>query len=180
MQNHFGFVSSFDHVKFVINGKYFKNIYDNLNYYVSLVIFQTYKNVVLKSVHSLGWLLWLCFYPNRWWFVQRFWDGALWMWAYFKEEIQKLLCRMFSTVSTLFTSEEIYPSFWLHAPRTIISKPIQKQKHLWIFLSTWRARDKWLEKIPPLCQKWLKNILMGKNFKKTKPFRTQKWSGRSQ
>jgi hypothetical protein len=28
------------------------------------VIFQTYKNVVLKSVHSLGWLLWLCFYPT--------------------------------------------------------------------------------------------------------------------
>jgi hypothetical protein len=27
------------------------------------VIFQTYKNVVKKSVHSLGWLLWLCFCP---------------------------------------------------------------------------------------------------------------------
>jgi hypothetical protein len=30
------------------------------------VIFQTYKNVVLKSIHSLGWLLWLCFYPFAW------------------------------------------------------------------------------------------------------------------
>jgi hypothetical protein len=29
------------------------------------VIFQTYKNVVKKSVHSFGWLLWLCFYPFR-------------------------------------------------------------------------------------------------------------------
>jgi hypothetical protein len=27
------------------------------------VIFQTYKNAILKSVHSLGWLHWLCFYP---------------------------------------------------------------------------------------------------------------------
>jgi hypothetical protein len=26
------------------------------------VIFQTYKNTILRSVHSLGWLLWLCFY----------------------------------------------------------------------------------------------------------------------
>jgi hypothetical protein len=26
------------------------------------VIFQTYKNAVLRSVHSLG-LFWLCFYP---------------------------------------------------------------------------------------------------------------------
>jgi hypothetical protein len=28
------------------------------------VIFQTYKNAVLRNVHSLGWLLWLCFYPK--------------------------------------------------------------------------------------------------------------------
>jgi hypothetical protein len=26
------------------------------------MIFQTYKNVFLRNVHSLGWLLWLCFY----------------------------------------------------------------------------------------------------------------------
>jgi hypothetical protein len=30
-------VSSFEHVKFAINGKYSKNNYDNPNYYVSLV-----------------------------------------------------------------------------------------------------------------------------------------------
>ncbi len=36
---------------------------ENPNYYALFVIFQTYKNVVLKSVHLLGWLLWLCFYP---------------------------------------------------------------------------------------------------------------------
>jgi hypothetical protein len=42
---------------------YSKNFYDNLIYYVSLNIFQTYKNIVLNNVHSLGWLLWLCFYP---------------------------------------------------------------------------------------------------------------------
>jgi hypothetical protein len=41
-------VSSFDHVNFAINGKYSKQIYDNSNYYASLVIFQTYKSVVLK------------------------------------------------------------------------------------------------------------------------------------
>jgi len=28
------------------------------------VIFQTYKNVVLRNVHSFGWLLWLCFCPK--------------------------------------------------------------------------------------------------------------------
>ncbi len=36
--------------------------YDNPNYYVSLVIFQTYKNIVLRNVHSLGWFLWPWFY----------------------------------------------------------------------------------------------------------------------
>ncbi len=62
MQKHFLFVSSFEHVKISINEKYFKKNYDNSNYYASLVIFQTYKNAILKSVHSLGWLLLLWFY----------------------------------------------------------------------------------------------------------------------
>jgi hypothetical protein len=57
MQKHFLFVSSFEHVKFAINEKYSQKNYDNPNYYASFVIFQTYKNVVLRSVHSLGWLL---------------------------------------------------------------------------------------------------------------------------
>jgi hypothetical protein len=39
-------VSSFEHVNFAINGKYSKEIYDNTNYYASLVIFQTYKNAI--------------------------------------------------------------------------------------------------------------------------------------
>jgi len=56
MQKHFVFVSSFEHVNFVINEKYSQKLYDNPNYYASLVIFQTYKNAILKSVHSLGWL----------------------------------------------------------------------------------------------------------------------------
>jgi hypothetical protein len=46
MQKHFLFVSRFEHVNFSINGKYFKKYYDDPNYYASLVIFQTYKNVV--------------------------------------------------------------------------------------------------------------------------------------
>jgi hypothetical protein len=50
-------VSSNELVNFAINGKYSKKIYSNSNYYVSLVIFQTYKNTILKSVHSLEWLL---------------------------------------------------------------------------------------------------------------------------
>jgi hypothetical protein len=50
-------LSSFELVEFSINEKYSKNNYGNSNYYVSLVIFQTYKNAVLKNVHSLGWLL---------------------------------------------------------------------------------------------------------------------------
>jgi hypothetical protein len=57
------FLSNFEHVNFEINGKYSKKNYDNPNYYASLVIFQTYKNIILKNVHSLGWLLWLWFYP---------------------------------------------------------------------------------------------------------------------
>jgi hypothetical protein len=39
MQKHFLFVSSFWYVNFAINSKYSKNIYDNPNYYASLVIF---------------------------------------------------------------------------------------------------------------------------------------------
>jgi hypothetical protein len=57
MQKHFLFVSNFEHVNFVINEKYSKKLYDNPNYYASLVIFQTYKNAISESVHSLGWLL---------------------------------------------------------------------------------------------------------------------------
>jgi len=50
-------VSKSENVIFVINGKYYKNIYENPNYYASQVIFQTYKNVVLRNVHSFGWFL---------------------------------------------------------------------------------------------------------------------------
>jgi hypothetical protein len=50
-------VSSFEHVNFAINGKYSKKFNDNPNYYASLVIFQTYKNAILRNVHSLGWIL---------------------------------------------------------------------------------------------------------------------------
>jgi len=46
-----------EHVNFTINGKYSGKNYGNPNYYVSLVIFQTYKNAILRSVHSLGWIL---------------------------------------------------------------------------------------------------------------------------
>jgi hypothetical protein len=56
VQKHFGFVSNFEHVNFAINGKYPKKHYENPNYCASLVIFQTYKNPILKNVHSLGWL----------------------------------------------------------------------------------------------------------------------------
>ncbi len=54
MQNYFQFMSSFEHVNFVINEKYSKKFYDNPNYYASLVIFQTYNNIVLRNVHSFG------------------------------------------------------------------------------------------------------------------------------
>jgi hypothetical protein len=64
MQKHFWYVSSFEHINLEINEKYSKTNYDNPNYYASFVIFQTYKNVVLKNVHSFGQLLWLCFYPR--------------------------------------------------------------------------------------------------------------------
>jgi len=54
---HFLYASNFEQIKFTINGKYSKKNYDNPNYYTSFVIFQTYKNVILKNIHSLGWLL---------------------------------------------------------------------------------------------------------------------------
>jgi hypothetical protein len=63
MQKHFWFVSNFEHVNFAINETYSKKHYDNPNYYASLVIFQTYKNAILRSVHSLRWFFWLWFYP---------------------------------------------------------------------------------------------------------------------
>jgi hypothetical protein len=63
MQKHFLFASNFEHVNSVIKRKYSQKNYDNPNYYASLVIFQTYKNVVLRIVHSIfGWLYLLCFY----------------------------------------------------------------------------------------------------------------------
>jgi hypothetical protein len=64
MQKHFLFVSKFEHINFAVNEKNLEKNYDNPNYYVFLVIFQTYKNVVLRSVQSFEWLLGLCsFYP---------------------------------------------------------------------------------------------------------------------
>jgi len=63
MQKRFWFLSNFEHVNFAINEKYSKKQYDNPKYYASFVIFHTYKNIVLRSVHSLEWLLWLWFYP---------------------------------------------------------------------------------------------------------------------
>jgi hypothetical protein len=57
------FVSNLEHVNFAINEKYSKNNYDNPNYYVSLVIFQTYKNVVLKS-GSFDYDFTLCFHER--------------------------------------------------------------------------------------------------------------------
>jgi hypothetical protein len=66
MQKHFWFVSNFEHVNFIINGKYSKIFYENPNYYVSFVIFQTYKNAILRSVYPFGWFLLLCFSPIAW------------------------------------------------------------------------------------------------------------------
>ncbi len=40
MQKHFSFVSNFEHVKFLINGKYSQSNYNNSNYYASLMIFK--------------------------------------------------------------------------------------------------------------------------------------------
>jgi hypothetical protein len=50
-------VSSFEHINFAINGNYSKKIYDNSNYYASLVFFLRYKIAILRNVHSLGRLL---------------------------------------------------------------------------------------------------------------------------
>jgi hypothetical protein len=48
MKKYFWFVSNFERVNFAINEKYSKKRYDNPNYYVSLVIFQTFKNAILR------------------------------------------------------------------------------------------------------------------------------------
>jgi hypothetical protein len=42
---------------FAINGKYSHKNYENPNYYVSFVIFQTYKNAILRNINSLERLL---------------------------------------------------------------------------------------------------------------------------
>jgi len=52
----FSFVSSFEHINFAINGKYSQKHYDNSNYCVSFMIFQTYKNAILRSVHAFTWV----------------------------------------------------------------------------------------------------------------------------
>jgi hypothetical protein len=48
-------MSSLEHVNFAINGKYSKTIMTIMH--ASLVIFQTYKNEILRRVDSFGWLL---------------------------------------------------------------------------------------------------------------------------
>jgi hypothetical protein len=53
MQKYFWFVLGFEHTNFATIEKYSQNYYDNLSYYVSLVIFQIYKKVVLRNVQSL-------------------------------------------------------------------------------------------------------------------------------
>jgi hypothetical protein len=55
---------NFDDVKFTINGKYSKKLYDNPSYYASLVIFQTYQNVILRSATHLGGSFDDVFYPK--------------------------------------------------------------------------------------------------------------------
>jgi hypothetical protein len=50
-------VENFEHVNFEINGKYSKKNYDNPNYYASFMIFQRYKNAILRVFHSFGWFL---------------------------------------------------------------------------------------------------------------------------
>jgi hypothetical protein len=55
MEKHFLFLSNFENVTFEINGKNSKKkIDDNSNYFASYMIFQTYKNAILRNVHSLG------------------------------------------------------------------------------------------------------------------------------
>jgi len=57
MEKHFLFLSNFENVTFEINGKNSKKNDDNSKYYASYMIFQTYKNAILRNVHSLGCLL---------------------------------------------------------------------------------------------------------------------------
>jgi hypothetical protein len=57
MQKHFLFVSSFKHVSFIVNETYSKKILQSKPLCFLYMIFETYKNVVLNNVHSLGWLL---------------------------------------------------------------------------------------------------------------------------
>ncbi len=47
-------MSTFENVNFAINEKYSKKLYDNPNYYASIMIFQTYKNVIQKMSINLN------------------------------------------------------------------------------------------------------------------------------
>jgi len=49
--------------------------------HASLVIFQTYKNVILRRVNSLGWLFWLYFYPSFYF---------LWKWPIYHVNLAKV------------------------------------------------------------------------------------------
>jgi hypothetical protein len=70
MQKHFLFVSKFEHVNFAINKKYSKKYYENPNYYVSFVIFQTcdFKECPLTRVAPL-----IAFLPIKLISVTNFW-----------------------------------------------------------------------------------------------------------
>jgi hypothetical protein len=72
MQVHFLFVSSFEHVNFVIDGKYSKKNYDNLNYYASNFIcdFSNIQNYSYKEC-PFTWvaplIMFLPIYGWLWW-----------------------------------------------------------------------------------------------------------------
>jgi hypothetical protein len=57
-------VSNFEQVNFTINEKYFeKSLRQCKLLCFTCDLFNcSYKNIVLRNVHSLGWILWLCFY----------------------------------------------------------------------------------------------------------------------
>jgi hypothetical protein len=60
----FRFAWNFIHLTYESNGTYCKKYISNPNYYVPMVIGQSCKNVILRNVHPLGWLLWMWFYPR--------------------------------------------------------------------------------------------------------------------
>jgi hypothetical protein len=90
------------------------------------VIFQTYKNTILRHVHSLGWLLLLWFYPLG---CTKFVDVYTMMSTFINSKFIKWISNyvismsitMFKTLGLHLCNQENIPTHWLISPNNCIN-----------------------------------------------------------